>query len=837
MAHPDDPPPLRPDAAPLRPADRHPLHPAAAARRRCRAPGWMESLIVFAIGALLMHWLQSGTGGLLGDELGIPENDAGYHVRMAALLPQHGLLRTFPWLQFAWFRDAGDGFVSHHYGFHVLLLPFVLLSQALTGEPLSGGRWAITACFGVMLSVLNALLAAGGVRFRWLWLALFLLMPSQFFLRHGYIRAICPALTCILLIVLLIVRQRPIAAGLAALAFTHLYLGGVTFVPVMIALLVLAWLIGPAGAERFPWRSVACLSGGLLLGIVSYPYFGGMFEFLRLQVWGSGLTPDIPVGQEWKPYEGVWWFAAEHGGVLMSLLAAAIVLRLRAGPRLSLHESWLLLLNFGALALTLKARRFIEYWPALGFLSAAWLLSPLLANAEVLLRRAWGGLRSARPAAARVVGWILLPAGVGLCGWAWIAALARLRAAAVQPALLTESQGALVGVAVGFALLAVLDLRRMMRGTARWLTAGVGGVCAAGLALAGAAGFAGPALAAVRNETRCPYDLPAIREMMQFIRSNSAPGEIIFTDDWDTFPIFFYHNTHNYFIVGLDPKFTHARRPDLWERYVAITNARTPTSRSVRMRGDDGTTRMEKIDIRLSDIRDHFRARWVICDRDHRALAAALHRDRSLASLVYPSTDLSVAQRAPYMVFRIHAEDAAAGADGAAGVGHVAGAEAVWLGDLSPTWAEQGWGELRRNRSVAGGPLRIGAVTHAQGVGSHAPLRIEYAIPAGMAWFEAVIGVDASQRGCGSVRVRIEVDGAERFASEMLTSASAAVSVRIPVEGAERLMLRADDGGDGDRCDHVNFGSARFVAAGASSAAAGARHEEDGERAAGRDVP
>ncbi|MBK8913782.1 MAG: NPCBM/NEW2 domain-containing protein [Phycisphaerales bacterium] len=793
-----------------------PARRRAPAAARFRPPSRAESAIVFLIGALLMYWLQTGTGGLLGDELGIPENDAGYHVRMSAMIPEHGLLRTFPWLQFTWFRASGDEFVSHHYGFHLLLLPFVLLSQALTGEAMSGGRWGITCCFGVMLAVLNALLAAGGIRRRWLWLALFLLMPSQFFLRHGFIRAICPSLTCILLIVLLVVRNRPFAAGCAVLAFTHLYLGGVTFTPVMIAFLVLSWLVGSGQAERFPWRTVACLCGGLLLGIVSYPYFGGMFEFLYVQVLGSGLTPDIPVGQEWKPYEGVWWFAAEHGGVLMTLLVGAIVLRMRAGPRLSMHEAWILLLNFGALALTLKARRFIEYWPALGFISAAWLLSPLIAQAEARVRRGWLRLRRERVLVASAARWILPPVAAGLCGWAWFEVFARGRAGTVEPATLTESHGALFGLAVGFAVLAVLDLGRRVHGAARWIAAGVCGVGAAGLVLAAVTGFAGPSLADVRNELRCPYDLPAIREMMQYIRTNSAPGEIIFTDDWDTFPIFFYHNTHNYFIVGLDPKFTHARRPDLWERYVAITNARTPATRSVRMKGADGKSRLEKIDISLSDIREHFRASWVICDRDHRALAGALHRDRQFASLVFPSTDLSVAQRAPYMVFRIHAEDAPpppANGEGERTQG--AHGESIRLGDLPPTRAEQGWGELRRNRSVAGGPLRIGGQTHAHGIGSHAPLRIEYAIPPGMAWFEAVIGVDGWQRGCGSVRVRIEVDGEERFASETLTSGGAAVTVRIPVAGAERLILRADDGGDGDRCDHVNFGSAQFVAAGA----------------------
>ena len=92
------------------------------------------------VGIAVMHFCDGGTGGVLGDERGVPGHDSFYHIKMAELLPQRGLLHQFEWLKFCYFTDEGQDFVSHHYGFHVLLAPFVALSQRLTGDTLAGAE-------------------------------------------------------------------------------------------------------------------------------------------------------------------------------------------------------------------------------------------------------------------------------------------------------------------------------------------------------------------------------------------------------------------------------------------------------------------------------------------------------------------------------------------------------------------------------------------------------------------------------------------------------------------------------------------------------------------------
>jgi hypothetical protein len=501
---------------------------------------------------------------------------------------------TFPWLQFSWFTDEGNAYVSNHYGFHVLLSPFVRLSRAWTGDSLAGGRWAMAVCMGLSLVLLNFLLVSQGVPWRGLWLILFVLLPFQYFVRHAYVRAIAPSLLLMLLLTLMMFRRRWALAGIAVLAYTQLYNGGIVYAPVLVVLFVLASVISPKGERAIPWKLIVWTFSGWLVGMIFHPYRAGMFEFLKVQIFGTGLSPDISVGREWLPYENVWWFA-QMSGILLGAWAAALAVRVRFGPPIHASALMLLLAHFFFLALTCKARRFVEYWPMFCLLSTATLAADPLSRAGQAVRRRFG--RSALRA--------------------WGSAIA-------MPA------------AVGIVYLLV---------------------------------FYSPPWKIIRQETRCRYDLATVARAMDFIRDDSQPGDIIFTDDWDMFPVYFFFNDHNHYVAGLDPKFTHARRPDLWERYVAITRAQTPKRTAVPARDPDGHVLDEPVTITLGDIRDVFGAKYVIVDHDHRAFASKLAAEPSLAEVVYPCRRYSECRDAPYVVFRVLPRAAAPASEADSGGG------------------------------------------------------------------------------------------------------------------------------------------------------------------------
>ncbi|KKQ57663.1 MAG: hypothetical protein US74_C0002G0022 [Parcubacteria group bacterium GW2011_GWA2_38_13] len=61
---------------------------------------------------------------------------------------------------------------------------------------------------------------------------------------------------------------------------------------------------------------------------------------------------------------------------------------------------------------------------------------------------------------------------------------------------------------------------------------------------------------------------------MEWLRENSAAGTIVFHSDWDEFPMLFYYNSNNYYIVGLDTRFMYAKNPELYTKWDAITTAK-----------------------------------------------------------------------------------------------------------------------------------------------------------------------------------------------------------------------------------------------------------------------
>ena len=844
---------------------------AATDTRPARLLLLTEAAALFVLGTALMTFVYRASTPGPTDEIGAPGHDSFYHTKMAAMLPEHGLVATFPWLQYAWFTQDTDDFVSHHTGFHILLLPFVEAAQWVGGDPLMGGRWAVAAFFGLNVVLFNLLLRQGNVPLRWVWIVLFLLMPDQFFTRHAFIRAIGASLMFMQLLFLFLLRGRHMLAGLTIAAYIHLYLGAVLYTPVIVALFALANVLGPTPDRRWPWRMVGITAAGWTLGVLTYPYFDGMMEFLKLQVTGTGLSPDISVGREWKPYSDPWWFV-NMAGVVLAVWTAALCLRLRSGPRLSASELALLLAQFAFLALTLKARRFIEYWPVLALLSAAWMSAPVVNNtiaaASGWYARRSNGLRAVLQTLALGGGAVSVVALLVTCVttegagpvlaewrvWAGVLALLLLAPLSAIWAGRTEDEQRILPIrllvvsGVGAALVAVVAMAVQLGGEAlpqarlhvtsiAWMalaaayvvvpatvyslsrtggplraipaTTRTASVVLAGLGLFGGTIAVGSEpLAKIARQSRCRYDLSATRDLMNYLQTHSQPGDVVFTDDWDIFPLFFYHNSHNRYIVGLDPKFTHERRPDLWERYVKVTRGEVPARTSIELASLSGAPTKQVIDVRLEDIRDEFHAQYVITDQHHKALARLLARTPRLAALVYPETDYRACRNAPYLLFRIRKPGESVPV---AGPPQPNAEGQLYLSQLIPAAAEQGWGDLQTNSTVEQRRIQMLGRRYRYGLGTHAPSRLLFDIPAGYAFFEATVGVDDETGGDGSIVARIALDGQRVFTSPILTGTSEPAVVRMPLSGARQILLEADPTDDGNRFDHVNWAGARFV--------------------------
>jgi hypothetical protein len=138
---------------------------------------------------------------------------------------------------------------------------------------------------------------------------------------------------------------------------------------------------------------------------------------------------------------------------------------------------------------------------------------------------------------------------------------------------------------------------------------------------------AGPALAAVVSlvvvivwtgaaskasiQSSKPYHL--YEGASAWLAGNTRAGERIFQTDWDDFPRLFFYNTHNTYLVGLDPTYMQLYDPDLYALWVEITRGRVENpSQAIQAR---------------------FGARYILTDLDHGGFISRAAQDPRLVEV------------------------------------------------------------------------------------------------------------------------------------------------------------------------------------------------------------
>jgi hypothetical protein len=100
-----------------------------------------------------------------------------------------------------------------------------------------------------------------------------------------------------------------------------------------------------------------------------------------------------------------------------------------------------------------------------------------------------------------------------------------------------------------------------------------------------------------RMDNLKPYDLYA--GASEWLEQNTNEGELVFQTDWDDFPRLFFYNTHNTYLIGLDPTYMQMYDEELYDLWVPI------------VRGD--------VDLPSQYIANVFHARYVHTDINHKA--------------------------------------------------------------------------------------------------------------------------------------------------------------------------------------------------------------------------
>ncbi len=469
---------------------------------------WLSYVLVYLLAFTLLLVFQASPY--------FADPDSFYHAKMALLIRDQGVIRHFPWLDLT---VLGRQYTDQHLLYHVALIPFVTWFPPLIGLKLA------TVVFGAALA--TVFYWAGrrlGVRWPFLFVLILLAVRPLTF-RMSLAKA--PSTSLIFLIVGLVWMFEYKLKRLFVLAGAYVwYYGGFPLLGLSAAAVSgTSWLhnklvtrhdshrfvdkvmslVGRASRHpRRRWPNLALMLtviSGLAAGVVFNPYFPGNFFFYWHQLINIGVInfqKVIGVGNEWYPYRVGDLLA---NGALASLLILIAIVGIILRGRAQSKRSWALaVLTLFAFVLTLKSRRYVEYYIPLAVLFAA------VSITDTLRGLSW----------PRIVGQFR--------DWFF-----RRRAGRVTGVLVA------VYLALGIGYVAGRDFRNEL------------------------------------GDLHQGFRADKFQPVSAWLATNTPVGSRIVHSDWDEFPVLFYYNTHNTYIVGLDPTFLYKANPNTYWTWANIT--------------------------------------------------------------------------------------------------------------------------------------------------------------------------------------------------------------------------------------------------------------------------
>lgn len=333
-------------------------------------PGKLESIgvaaMLFFCAAILLFLQFSGfTANIVSDP------DTFYHLKMAELTREQGVIKDFPWLQFTVFQG---NYIDHHFLFHVFLIPFISVFPSFIGVKIATVVSALLLIF-----VFNLILKELKVSGRWFWILLFLLGSVSFLFRLNLGRAQNFSLLFLLLGVYWLIKK-PKFVWLFPLSFFYVWLfDGFILMPLMAGIFCAADFLSKKKIQSFkPFFQVVA---GMIGGIVVNPYFPTNLPFYKVHLWEIPFSSSVVrKGNEWNSIlANTPGFLRDNSVLLLFWLVSVVftIFIFTKDRRKDLADKKLLygflLLSLFFFAFTLKSQRFIEYFVpfAVLFIAAA----------------------------------------------------------------------------------------------------------------------------------------------------------------------------------------------------------------------------------------------------------------------------------------------------------------------------------------------------------------------------------------------------------------------------------------------------------------------------------
>ncbi len=492
----------------------------------------------------------------------LPDPDSFYHVGLSRLLIQQGVPQSFPWLTYT---PLAAQYTDQHFLYHVFLLPFVHFL-----DPLVGGKLATA----LINAALFGLLAAFFIRFRirlWPLFIAILLVTNPWLFRIGLVKA--PGLSIILLVIGLWLLMTYRIRALAVLAFLYV------------------WTYG-----GFALLGVLAATHGMVAGLMSWRRRRLLFRIFRK----TRLT---------RPRLSTLWRSTAIRLIIATALGLVAGIIINPFFPQNLYFYWQQLVQIGIVNFRdvvnvggeWRPYGFIELLANTVFVSIAILLASVL----LLIYR-----RRASPES-----WSLLL----LAAFFFLITLKSRRYVELYvPFAVIASAFALRDAvpSLSFGMLwrkfTTIFFRRTILTTL--LTIYI---------------LATSMTVIARDMRQLYYDLRGgfsstyLSGASAYLATHTPRGAIVVHSDWDEFPILFYFNTHNRYIVGLDPTFMYQQDRVKYQRWADLTSGNR----------DDVT----------SIVVDELGSSYVLVAKDHPQFEAVMRRQQDF-QIVYEDRDASIFQ-------------------------------------------------------------------------------------------------------------------------------------------------------------------------------------------------
>ena len=289
------------------------------------------------------------------------DGDTGYHVVVARLIAEHGVLHQFPWTPFSYLADR---YADKELLFHLLLVPVSQLSYPLAAKLVG------TLLGTLLLGVFYWILREEGVESPELWTVAMFVSSGAFLMRFALVRPHLLSMALMMAIAWTAIHEKRRALGLLCFAYPFCYIA-------WHAVLVLLLLVEAArilSQRTISVRNLGVGVGAVALAVLAHPNFPANTEVFWLvnmdvllrKAWGNEVGFDLGTELASMSLSTALRFLAFPLLIVGMALVPAIRRRADSLPGLAF-----LVGAIAFLGLTLRSGRFVEYSVPFSFLAGA----------------------------------------------------------------------------------------------------------------------------------------------------------------------------------------------------------------------------------------------------------------------------------------------------------------------------------------------------------------------------------------------------------------------------------------------------------------------------------